>query len=357
MIEMSTRYSAATTQPIARVLLAICVSLAVSAGAGHDASNAADSSAGTGAYEWPLKPFDQAHPVRAVFGDPRTVFLHAGNGDALASSGSFSFHDGVDIDAPRGSTVYPVVSGVVRSVKANYSVCIQAADGRAFVYTHIVTLVRPGQAAVAGVTVLGRVRIWNEHLHFSEFALGGHVVNPLLPGHLTPYRDTTRPAVTALDVRVGGRSVSPLEVHGRIALVADAHDLPMLVDGKQVRVTAFARDRFGVTPATMGWSLSSLGGRAIVRNTTLFDYRRALPENASFWRIYARGTYQNRPPVVPRYHQQMPGRYVFLLTSGLDTTTMRDGVYVVTVTATDARGNTGSLVSRIEIRNRGSERS
>jgi len=60
---------------------------------------------------------------------------------------------------------------------------------------------------------------------------------------------------------------------------------------------------------------------------------------------------------VPRYHQQMPGRYVFLLTSGLDTTKMRDGVYVVTVTATDARGNTGSLVSRIEIRNRGSERS
>ena len=342
------------THPFARALLAICVSLAVSACAARDASNAADGSTATAAYQWPLKPFHRAHPVRAAFGDPRTLFFRALNGDALASSGRFSFHDGVDIDAPNGSSVYPVVSGVVRSVKPNYSVWIQAADGRAFVYTHIVTLVHPGQAAVAGVTVLGRVKIWNEHLHFSEISPSGHVVNPLLPGHLIPYRDTTRPVVTALDVRVRGRSVSPLELRGRIALVAETHDLPMPTGGKQFPVTSFARDRFGVTPATIRWSMSSLAGRTIVRATTLFDYRRALPDDSLFWRIYARGTYQNRPPVTPRYHQQMPGRYLFLLTPSFDTTKVHDGVYVVTVTATDARGNRGSLVSRIEIRNRDS---
>src|SRR3954447_1057817 len=288
---------------VARILLTICLSLLVSAGAAQDASNAVAGF--TGAYQWPLKPFHRPHPVRAVFGDPRTVFQHAVNGDALAGVGNFSFHDGIDIDAPNGSAVYPVVSGVVRAVAPNYSVSVQTPDGRCFVYTHIVTLIRPGQAAVAGVTLLGRVRIWNEHLHFSEVSADGHFVNPLLLGHLAPFRDTTRPIVNTLDVRAGGRSVSPLALRGRIALVADAHDLPMHVGGEHFPVTAFARDRFGVTPATVSWSIASLDGRAIVNNTTVVDYRRELPRNSAFWRIYARGTYQNRPPVVTRYHQQM----------------------------------------------------
>jgi hypothetical protein len=312
-----------------------------------EAGRATDSAA----YPWPLRPFHRVHPVRAAFGDPRTSFLHARNGDALAGAGVFSFHDGIDIDAPTGSRVYSVESGVVRSVKPEYSVWVQAADGRAFVYTHIVTYVRTGQTVIAGVTVLGRVKIWNGHLHFSEVSASGRVTNPLLPGHLTPYRDTTRPIIAGLEIRSGDRSIPPFELQGRVAIVADAYDLPMPVARARLPVTRFARDRFGVTPTAVSWSLSTLRGRTIVPRTTVVNYRNALPDNGSFWRVYARGTYQNRAPIVTRYHQEMPGTYLFWLTQSLDTSRLRDGVYVVAVSAVDVHGNTGSLEGRIEIRN------
>ena len=38
------------------------------------------------------------------------------------------------------------------------------------------------------------------------------------------------------------------------------------------------------------------------------------------------GHIPNRPPVTPRYHQQMPGRYLFVLTSSFDAAKVRDVV-------------------------------
>jgi murein DD-endopeptidase MepM/ murein hydrolase activator NlpD len=342
---------------IARVLLTLTMAVAGAGVLAADASNAGGAARTRAGYSWPLKPFDQPHPVRAVFGDPRTTFLHPRNGDVLAGSGIFSFHDGVDIDAPDGTRVYPVVSGVVRSVEARRdegaSVVVQAPDGRAFAYTHIAPAVRVGQGVTARLTVLGRIDNSALELHFSEFSPGGRVVDPLLPGHLTPYADTTKPVVGALVLRPYGRSgaVRPFEVSGRVALVVEAYDLPMPVGREAFRVTHFARDRFAVAPAAMTWSMSTLESRRSVPDTRAFDFRRGLPPAASFWSVFARGTYQNRAPIVPRYHQQMPGRYLFWLTSSLDTRSLRDGVYVVKVAAVDARGNKGSLSTRIEIRN------
>jgi hypothetical protein len=49
-------------------------------------------------YGWPVKPFTSEHPVRGNFGDPRTVFhVPPTTEGALAGSGSFQFHFGVDI--------------------------------------------------------------------------------------------------------------------------------------------------------------------------------------------------------------------------------------------------------------------
>ncbi len=333
--------------PAARIALALAFGVVVTGAAG---CTAAPSSAAATTYQWPLKPFHRAHPVRAAFGDPRTLFSHAARGDALAGSGSFSFHDGIDIDAPNGAAVYPVESGVVNSVKPGYNVSVRAPDGRAFVYTHIVTLVQPGQSVTAGVTVLGRVKIWNGHLHFSEVSSSGRLVNPLLLGHLTPYRDTTRPVVAGLEARAGGHEVPPFALRGRVTLVADAYDFPMPIGRLPFRVTRFARDRFAVTPASVSWSLSPLRGSRVTRGTVV-DFRGGIPAPSAFWRVYARGTYQNRPPIVPRYHQQIPGKYLFELTRNLDTRTLPDGVYVVTITAADVRGNQGRLHTRIEIRN------
>jgi hypothetical protein len=200
------------------------------------------------------------------------------------------------------------------------------------------------------------VRNWAQELHFSEVAAGGRTVDPLLAGHLTPYQDTTRPTVAAVIARdAGGNALEPFAVHGRITFIANASDLPAALLPRAIRgfpISAFARDRFAVVPAAVTWSLSRLNGQAVVRRTTAVDFRRGLPPEASFWRIYARGTYQNRAPIVTRYHKLMPGRYFLNLTpSTLDTRKLRDGMYVLIVTAIDVRGNEGTIVERIEVRN------
>ena len=342
---------------LVRTLPALAVALAAGSAAAPGAPTAFGAAADARGYPWPLRPFDTPHAVRAVVGDPRTTFLHAVRGNALAGSGLFSFHDGLDIDAPQGSRIYPVVSGTVQSVRkagsasGTYSIVVRAQDGRSFVYTHLAPAVRAGQSVTARRTILGRVENWAEELHFTEISPSGAIVNALLPGHLTPYRDSTRPVVAGLIVRRGGTTVAPFALRGRVKFIAEAYDLPAAVRDASVPLTRFARDGFGVTPAAVTWSLRSLRGRLIVPPTTAVDFRRSLPGRTLFWSVYARGTYQNRAPIVPRYHQEMPGRYLFLLTSALDTGKLRDGVYVVDLTATDARGNEGTLTTRIEIRN------
>ena len=333
----------------------LAVTLVVGAPTTSLARGGSPSTASTRAYPWPLAPFNRAHPVRAVFGDPRTTFLSSVNGNPLAGAGKFSFHFGIDIDAPNGTAVYPVVSGTA-SLYDDDGVLVTSSDGRRFIYIHIVPSVRPGQAVTAGRTVLGHVTNWAQELHFTELSAGGATVDPLLPGHLTPYRDTTRPTVAAVIARdARGNALEPFDVHGRITLSANAADMPMTLQPRTTRgyaVTHFVRDHFSVVPAALTWSLTELDGRTVVPLTTVVDFRRGLPPQDSFWQVYARGTYQNRAPIVPRYHKLLPGRYLFRITgSAFDTRTLRDGVYVLVVTAVDVRGNRGSLAQRIEVRN------
>jgi len=212
---------------ISLVVATLAVGVAAACASASGNSTAVHTGSETSAYPWPLRPFYRPHPVRAVVGDPRTTFLHPLRGDALAGSGLFSFHDGVDIDAPNGTHVYPVVSGTVRSVTKE-SVVVEASDGRAFVYMHIAPAARAGQSVTAQTTVLGRVENWALELHFSEVSASGRITNPLLPGHLAPYRDTTEPVVAALLLRSHGSdtTVRPFEVRGRVDVIADAYDLP-----------------------------------------------------------------------------------------------------------------------------------
>src|SRR3977135_4525787 len=69
------------------------------------------------AYSWPFRPFNTQHPIRGMFGDPRTVYEDAVLA-AFDSSGFFSFRQGVDISAPDGTPVCPFVSGTAPSLGA-----------------------------------------------------------------------------------------------------------------------------------------------------------------------------------------------------------------------------------------------
>jgi hypothetical protein len=297
-------------------------------------------------YHYPVRPFDRQHPIRGNFGDPRTLSRESGFGaDTPRSPGSYTFHNGIDISAPTGTAVYPVVSGIAR-IGYSDEVIVVTGDGRRFQYFHVLPAVRTGQPVRAYRTVIGHVLPRWLHVHLTEID-GYRTHNPVDPGHLEPYHDRTVPAVDELlfsDER--GRSLDAGHLHGRILVSADARDIP------PVPVPEPWFD-FPVTPAWVAWRLTSARGRVVLPRRTVVDFRQEEPPNRDFWRIYAPGTYQNFPVFNDRFYYRHRGRYLFNLTpEPLDTTTLRDGDYLLTVGVADVCGNRGSLTEVIRIRNR-----
>jgi Peptidase family M23 len=283
-------------------------------------------------YPWPVKPFDRQHPIIGNFGDPRTAFNLPFAQDGLDGPGHFSFHNGVDIAAPGGTPVYPVASGRVDVASAT-ALRVRATRGRIFQYFHIDTVVDQGQFVRARKTVLGYVEPWAKHVHFSELS-GGRARDPLTHGHLTPYADHTKPAITALEFRDAARKkVDPHAISGQFDVVADAFDTPPL------RVAGSLPTP--VTPAAITWSVTQAAtGLVEIGEHAGFDFRPYLPSNADFWTVYARGTYQNGPSFAGHVRQRMRGRYRFRLAPDLvDSTYLPNGGYVLNVTAHDERGN------------------
>jgi hypothetical protein len=325
--------------------------LALSAGGVLAPAPRASSAATLPAYGWPVKPFGEAHPVRGSFGDPRTVFVDGPSHRTLMTGGgSFSFHFGIDVSAPNGTAVYPVESGTVTTVsraKAREYVEVASPNGRSFQYWHIVACVAPGQHVAARATVLGHILRPAGHVHLAELDRGV-IVNPLAPGHLEPYADTTAPAVTAIGFhsRDNGSGLAPGHVRGRIEIVASAQDLPMLpVPG--------AWDGLPVTPALLSWSIRTAAtGGVVSPRRVVYDVRNHLPTAATFWQVYARGTHQNMTTFGTHYSYGEAGIYLFRLApGGFDTRALPDGAYEIVVTATDIRGNHGSLSQRFCVHN------
>ena len=278
-----------------------------------------------GAYQWPVRPFDKAHPVRANFGDPRTRFDGPNsNQTLLEGDGTFSFHQGVDISAPDGSAVYAVASGTVVRARGG-RVTVDCGNGRSIQYWHIGPVARVGQRAVAGETVLGFIQTKREHVHLTHLERN-RPVNPLAPGHLAPYEDRTSPEVHGIAVRERG---------SRLHFVAEAVDAPALpVPGRW--------HGFPVTPARVTWRIER-NGRVVVATRVARDVRASVPRNDGFWTTFARGTHQNWPIYGGRKLQFKPGRYVFKLSvTAFDAGKLRFGVYEVVVTALDTAGNRGT---------------
>ena len=326
-------------------VLAAVVAAAVATGEAPVA-RAAHSSA---PYGWPVKPFHHAHPIRGAFGDPRTLFSVAPTmAGVLTGSGLFSFHEGVDISAPNGTAVYPVRDGRVTTAsleKSRERVVVDSPDGVRFEYWHITPRVRVGDLVTTDRTVLGTILKPNGHVHLTEVH-GGRPVNPLAPGHLTPYADTTAPTVRSIGIRLasGGAAFANF-VRGRVDLVADAYDTPSLpVPG--------IWHAMPVTPALVTWRIQTWTGKVVVSERVAADFRATIPPDADFWTVYARGTFQNMSVFGRHYSWLQPGCFLFRLTrTPLDTRQLPDGVYDVVVTATDIRGNSSSLASRFSVHN------
>jgi hypothetical protein len=321
---------------VASVLAAVCVVAGLLA---HAAS-------AEGGFGYPVKPFHREHPIRGYFGDPRMLFnappTYVG---LMTGGGSFSFHQGVDISAPDGSAVYPVASGVVSVVTHDW-VRVDSGNGESFEYWHIEPLVRPGEAVELETTVLGHIRREAEHVHLTEYE-NGRVVNPLAPGRLEPFADRTVPHVRSISFRSadGGPNLFSAFVRGRIEIVADAYDVPTLpVPG--------IWNGLPTTPALVTWSIRRPNGSTIVPERIAADFRTTVPPNSEFWSVYARGTYQNMCVFGKHYSYMQRGAFVFKLTQQpFDTHVLGDGIYDVVVTATDMRGNRGSLTERITVHN------
>ena len=298
-------------------------------------------------YQWPVKPFDRAHPVRANFGDPRMKFYgQPSPRTLLTGSGNFSFHFGIDISAPDGTAVYPVRSGTATRRNGS-SVAVDSDGGFSTQYWHIRPMIRTGDHVEAGRTVLGYITKGHEHVHFTEED-HGTPVNPLAAGHLAPYADHTRPTVAGISFRRSdsGRDVAPEFVRGSVLLIANVYDTPALpVPGMWGNLP--------VAPATVSWRIERIrDGRVVIPEHTAFDVRRTIPSNGAFWSYYARGSRQNMTTFGNRRFWFQPGVYLYkLMPTRFDTRRLRNGVYRVVVTAADTGGNRASASQVVTILN------
>jgi hypothetical protein len=300
------------------------------------------------AYGWPVRPFNKPHPIRGGFGDPRTVFSLGFLADPWSGPGSFSFHNGIDISAPGNTPVYPVASGIAHvGVSAEIDVESPRPNGtrRTFHYEHLLPNVYDGEKVVARKTILGRVQPSAGHVHLTEI-VGFQVTNPLLKGHLAPYKDTTRPRVgeIVLTRPTTGAEVGPLGICGRVAISAEAYDRPTLPVPKPW-------NGLPIAPATVSWKLTKLDGTALIPLTTVANFTTTVPSNAQFWTVYARGTYQNAPRFGTQQFGAMPGRFLYQLSPSLDTRTLPNGVALLTVVAKDERLNVGAVTQRLSVFN------
>jgi hypothetical protein len=299
-------------------------------------------------YGWPIKPFDQQHPIRGVFGDPRTLFHGPPVPSTLLTGGcACSFHYGIDLPTRPHQAVYAVTSGTVVDETPSF-ITVDSGHGRLFSYWHLDFLVKRGDHVEAGTTILGRSRTSNSHVHFSE-SDNGRLVNPLQPGHLTPYVDTVPPRVSSISFRAADGVTPELAnfVRGPLVIVAEASD------ASSFDAVGDAWCRLPVTPALLTWRIEQWNGKVVLHERTAVDFRRTAPPNSRFWATYARGSFQNVAGFGNHYSWAQPGVYLFKLTARpFDTRRLRDGSYDVIVTAADIRGNSSSLSQRFSVHNK-----
>ena len=293
-------------------ILAIASLVFIAAAPGTSAASAAGPKPTAASYAWPVKPFDQAHPVRANFGDPRTTF-HGTPTQAtlLTGNGSFSFHFGVDIAVPDGTPVYAVEAGTIWFDNPQAIAVVALDRSHSFGYWHVIPVVKSHQHVALHQLIAHVAKGWG-HVHFAERRAGAYV-NPLRNGGLGPYTDRTAPTVD--EVYVYGSS-----------LAAVAHDTPdPTVPGEWADEP--------VTPALLRWRILSTGSAYGWK--TAVDFRSEMLDSADFTKVYTPETRQN--------HKGQPGMYSFYLAR----TWRANTAATVQVEVSDTAGNVAVYTAQV----------
>lgn len=273
-------------------------------------------------YGWPLKPFDRQHPVRSFFDDPRQEGAEPA-----------SFHFGIDISAPDGTAVYAVADGVVRLQPDAVALVADTGD-RVFSYWHVDTAVADRTHVAAGDEI-ATIKAGFGHVHFAEIH-NAHYVNPLRPGALTPYVDDTSPTIATLFAAVGTMKLALDALAGKVDLLVDTYDTP------PAPLPAPPWSLTRVAPAYIRWRLIPEGAASAPWHTAL-DFRSFLAPRAKFSDVYAPWTTLNRPG--------RPGRLVYYLARGWDSTRLPDGRYRLQVAVFDSQGNSARSGVWVTVRN------
>jgi hypothetical protein len=154
----------------------------------------------------------------------------------------------------------------------------------------------------------------------------GVYLNPLRPGAMGPYSDSTRPQVSAVELArpANDAPVARANADGTfdvIAEVADTTPLPVAPPWSDLPVM----------PALVRWRLVGVKG-PVTEWKTAVDFRETIPSASQFSNVYALWTRQN--------HANHPGRYRIYLAHAWNSGELPAGSYRVEVSACDTRNNT-----------------